>query len=97
MQLHGLNRTYFASFEAMSFAKCFEAYAENCSGSGIFEIGFDENKGIAYIALEMEPIIIYSFIGNRAQYEFTDTDNGKKFTFDSYKEAVEADNKITLH
>lgn len=97
IKLNGFDKTYLKYTDAIGLSKCLKAYAENCSGSSIFEIGVNEDKEYAYIALEMEPIFICSFLGNRVQYVFTDADNRKEFFFDSYEEAMEMDSKITLY
>ena len=96
MELHGFNQSYICTLEAQGLSKCFEAYAENCSGSSIFEIGFNANSGCTYIALEMERISICSFMGRRVQYLFTDLDNGKEYFFDNYEDAVKLDNQVTI-
>jgi len=32
--------------EAIGLSKCFAAYADNCAGEDILEIGFNENSGL---------------------------------------------------
>jgi hypothetical protein len=95
LTLNGFNNSWICNREAIGLSKCFEAYAENCSGSSIFEIGFNPNSGYVYIALEMERITICSMLGNDVEYLFTDFDNGEEFFFDNYEEAIEFDNKVT--
>lgn len=96
IEINGFNNSYICALEATGLAKCLEAYAENCAGSPIMEIGFNPNTGYTYIALEMEPITICSQFGQSVQYLFTDFDNGKEYFCDNYADAVKLDNSITL-
>ena len=86
LTLNGLNE-YIAYSEAQGLSICFQAYADNCPGEDIFEIGFNANSGYTYIALEQN-VTICSMLGRNAQYLVTDFDNGNEFFFNSYDEAV---------
>ena len=88
LTIYGLNESI-AYCEAMGLAKCFEAYAENCAGEDIFEIGFNPNSGYTYIALECSSITIGSMLGRAVEYMVTDFDSGEEFFFDTYQEAEE--------
>ena len=88
LTIYGLNESI-AYCEAMGLAKCFEAYAENCAGEDIFEIGFNPNSGYTYIALECSRITIGSMLGRAVEYMVTDFDNGEEFFFDTKEEAYE--------
>lgn len=94
LTLNGFNNSWICALEAQGLSECFKAYSENCSGSSIMEIGFNPNSGYVYIALEMEPITICSFMGRRVQYLVTDFDNGEEFFFDNYELAVNFDNTL---
>lgn len=87
LTLNGLNE-YIAYSEAQGLSICFQAYADNCPGEDIFEIGFNANSGYTYIALEQN-VTICSMLGRNAQYLVTDFDNGNEFFFNSYDEAIE--------
>lgn len=80
--------------EAMGLSNVFKAYAEECSGEDIFEIGFNSNNGYVYIALEIN-IIICSMLGQRVEYLVTDFETGEEFFFDNYNEAIEKSNRLT--
>ena len=87
LTLNGLNQSI-SYCEAEGLSICFQAYANNCAGEDIFEIGFNPNSGYTYIALEQN-VTICSMLGRNAQYLVTDFDNGNEFFFNSYDEAVE--------
>lgn len=86
MNISGINETI-SFLEAQGFAKCFQAYANNCSGDYIFEIGFNSNSGYTYIALE-DNISICSMLGNDVEYLVTDFNNGEEYFYETYEEAV---------
>ena len=86
LTIYGLNESI-AYCEAIGLAKCLEAYAENFAGQYIFEVGFNPNSGLTYIALEFESITICSMLGRAVQYMVTDFDNGEEFFFDTKQEA----------
>ena len=74
-----------AYLEAKSLAKVWEAYAENCAGYEIFEIGFNDQSGYVYIALE-DQITIASNFGQDVVFIVTDHDSGEEFFLDTYDE-----------
>jgi hypothetical protein len=75
--------------EAQGLAKCFQAYADHALNEYIMEggIGFNENSGYVYIALE-NGVTICSMLGNDVQYLVTDFEDGTEFFYDTYEEAV---------
>jgi hypothetical protein len=74
--------------EAIGFSVVFEAYAEDCSGEIIMEIGFNANSGYVYIALE-NGISICSMLGSSAEYIVTDFNDGEEYFLDSYEDATD--------
>lgn len=88
LTIYGLNESITQN-KAIGLAKCFEAYAENFADQYIFEVGFNPNSGLVYIALEFESIQICSKLGRAVQYLVTDFDNGEEFFFDTKEEADE--------
>lgn len=91
MELQGFKNGLICNAEAIGLANCLMAYAEN-DLRDIFEIGFNENSGYTYIALE-DNISICSRFGGRVQYLVTDFDNGEEFFFDNY---IQAKNKLDI-
>lgn len=75
-----------AYLEARSLARVWEAYAENCSREDIAEIGFNDQSGYVYIALEFG-IDILSKFGQDVEYLVTDFDNGEEFFEETYEDA----------
>lgn len=86
MELQGFKNGLICNLEAIGLANCLNAYTEN-NCTDIFEIGFNENSGYTYVALE-DNITICSYLGQRVQYLVTDFDNGEEFFFDNYTEAI---------
>jgi len=84
LTINGFTRNSICFAESMGLSKCFETYAT--IGEEISEIGFNQNSGYTYIALE-NGIIICSMMGGECEYLITDFDKGKETFFDSYKEA----------
>jgi hypothetical protein len=84
--MHGLEGSI-AFLEAKGLAVVFEAYAYDCAGEEITEVGFNPNSGYVYIALE-NGISIASFMGQRVQFLVTDFENGEEFFFDNYRLAT---------
>ena len=74
--------------EAQGLSKVFQAYADNCPGEDIFEIGFNNKTGYVYISLECSNIIICSFLGQDVVYIITNFDTGSEEFLDSYEEAI---------
>jgi len=56
-----------ACLEATGFSKVFGAYADHCAGEDIMDIGFNENSGYVFIALE-NGITISSCMGQPVEY-----------------------------
>jgi hypothetical protein len=72
--------------ESQGLAKCFQAYAENCTNDDIFEIGFNPNSGFTYIALEIG-ITICSMLGREVEFLVTDNETGNEHFFNNYEAA----------
>lgn len=81
MEIHNLNNPAFC--EAMGLSNVFKAYAEECSGEEIMEVGFNPNSGYVYIALE-NGIQIASCMGQRVEYITFDFETGEESFFDNY-------------
>jgi len=73
--------------EAIGLSKCFAAYADNCASDAILEIGFNENSGYTYIALE-SGITICSMLGNDVEYLVTNFEDHSETFFNEYKDAI---------
>ena len=86
LQIHNLTDSI-AACEAAGLAKCFEAYADNCAGEDIMEIGFNPNSGYVYIALE-NGISICSAFGREVEYLHTN-EEGEETFFDTYEDCFE--------
>lgn len=86
MTIHNLENPAYC--EAIGLSKVFQAYAENCSCEPIETIGFNENSGYVYIALE-NGVIIGSCMGQDVTYILYDMMNGEEVFFDSYDHALQ--------
>lgn len=88
IEIHGLSIDSVPYCEAKGLANCFNAYAEYVPTNfvGIEAIGFNENSGYVYIALE-NGISICSMLGREVEYLVTNFDNGEEHFFDTYHEA----------
>mgnify|MGYP007096790070 CR=1 FL=1 len=86
IEIYGLSTDGIAYCEAEGLSKVFAAYANECSGEYIMEVGFNPNSGYVYIALENE-ISICSMLGRDVEYLTTDFETGEEHFFDSYEEA----------
>ncbi len=73
--------------EAQGLAKCFQAYADNCAGEDIMEVGFNPNSGYVYIALE-NGVSICSMLGREVEYLITNFENGEEGFFYNYEVAL---------
>jgi len=80
-----------AYLEAKGLAKVWKAYYKNVAGDDIMEIGFNDQTGYVYIALEYG-IQIASAFGQSVEFIVTDNEDGEEFFYDSYKEA---ENKLS--
>lgn len=92
MNIHNLESPAFC--EAMGLSKVFKAYAENCSREEIMEVGFNDNSGYVYIALE-NGISIVSCLGRDVEFIVTDFETGEEFFLESYDEAVKQLDRLT--
>jgi hypothetical protein len=76
-----------AYVEAKGLSKVWMAYADNCAGEDIMEVGFNPNSGCVYIALE-NGVCICSMMGQDVEYLVTDFNDGAEFFFDNYETAI---------
>lgn len=90
IEIHGLSAEGIAYCEAEGLSKVFAAYANECAGEYIIDIGFNPNSGYVYIALENR-ISICSMLGRRVEYITLDFDGEENF-FDNYTEAQNFNN-----
>lgn len=88
LTINGLSNVI-AYCEAQGLAKCFQAYADHALNEYIMEggIGFNENSGYVYIALE-NGISICSMLGNDIEYLVTDFETGEESFYTNYEEAL---------
>ena len=84
MEIYNLDNP--AYLEAKGLAKVWKAYYKNATGEDIMEVGFNENNGYVYIALE-NGISIVSAFGQSVDYLVTNMDDGEEYFLDSYSEA----------
>lgn len=87
LEIYGLSSEGIAYCEAEGLAKCFSAYASECAGEWISGIGFNQNSGYVYIALE-NGVQIASCLGREVEFLATDYMNGEEFFCSSYNEAL---------
>lgn len=80
-----------AYLEAKGLAKCWTAYSDYCSREDIMVVGFNDQSGYVYIALE-NGITIGSSFGQDVDYIVSDFNTGEEFFLDEYEEA---EDKIT--
>lgn len=76
-----------AHLEAKGMSKVWMAYADNCAGEDIMEVGFNPNSGYVYIALE-NGVSIGSNLGGDVEYIVTNFNDGEEFFFDEYETAL---------
>lgn len=88
LTINGLN-DQIAFCEAQGLAKCFQAYADECSREYIMDggIGFNSNSGYVYIALE-NGISICSMLGRDVEFLVTDFETGEENFYQSYNKAL---------
>jgi hypothetical protein len=86
MEIQGLKQSI-AFCEAQGLSKCFQAYADNCAGEDILEVGFNPNSGYTYIALE-NGVSICSMLGREVEYLVTNFNTGNEYFFNSYEQAL---------
>lgn len=89
--IHNFNGDSIPYCEAQGLAKVFQAYADHATNESIIEggIGFNENSGIVYIALE-NGVTICSMLGRDVEYLVTDFEDGEETFYDTYDEALQA-------
>jgi hypothetical protein len=89
--IHNFNGDSIPYCEAQGLAKVFQAYADHATNESILEggIGFNENSGIVYIALENGVSICSSF-GHDVEYLVTDFEDGGETFYNTYEEALQA-------
>lgn len=92
IEINGLS-TSVAYCEAKGLAKVFYAYANECPNEEIMGIGFNPNSGYIYIALE-NGISICSCMGQDVDFLVTNFYNGEETFYDTYKEALEHEEKL---
>jgi hypothetical protein len=85
LEIHNVSDSI-AYCEAQGLANCFEAYADECAGESIMDVGFNPNSGYVYIALE-NGISICSMLGRGVEYLVTNFEDGEETFFESYGEA----------
>ena len=89
--INGMNS--FTYCETMGLANCFKALADLGDKAEPIDydmaVGFNENSGYVYIALE-EGITIASMLGGDVEYLVSDWDTGEESFHDTYKEALDA-------
>jgi len=88
LTIHGLNENM-AYCETIGLSKVLQAWADVMQYDEIMVegIGFNQNSGYVYMALE-SGISICSMLGRRVSYLVTDYDNGNETFFDNYTDAV---------
>jgi hypothetical protein len=85
MEIHNLENPAYC--EAMGLSKVWKAYADECSREDIMQVGFNENSGYVYIALE-NGITIGSCVGQDVEYITTNFETGEETFYNSYQEAI---------
>jgi hypothetical protein len=89
MELYNFNNGI-AHCEALGLSKVFKAYSQYASRYEIESIGFNDNSGYVYIALECG-LCICSCVGQDVEYLVTNYDNGEETFFDDFDEAMQFD------
>ena len=84
MEMYNLDNP--AYLEAKGLAKVWEAYYKECNREDIMEVGFNQNSGYVYIALECG-ISVASAFGQEVDFIVTDFENGDEYFLDSFEEA----------
>lgn len=76
-----------AYLEAKGLAKVWEAYYKQCPNEEIMEVGFNENSGYVYIALE-NGISVASAFGQEVDFIVTDFETGEEYFEEAFDDAV---------
>jgi hypothetical protein len=87
LEIHNVSDSI-AYCEAQGLAICFQAYAGECAGESINQVGFNPNSGYVYIALE-NGVSICSMLGRGVEYLVTNFEDGEETFSESYNEAKE--------
>lgn len=89
--IHNFNGDSIPYCEAQGLAKVFQAYADHCTNESIMEggIGFNENSGIVYLALENGVTICSSF-GHDVEYLVTISETGEETFYYTYEYALQS-------
>jgi len=93
MEIYNLENP--AYLEAKGLSKVWKAYYKFCTREDIMSVGFNENSGYVYIALE-SGISIASAFGQSVDYLVTDMDDGEEFFYDTIEEAENKLNKLNV-
>lgn len=88
LKIYGFTDNTIASLDAQSLSNVFAAYAEDCAGEDIMEIGFNKNSGYVYIALE-NGIQIASCFGHSVVFVTTDFNDGEEYFAGTYDGALD--------
>mgnify|MGYP003676841219 FL=1 len=90
IQIHGLKSLTYC--ETMGLSKCFKALADLGDKRETIDydiaIGFNENSGYVYIALE-EGVTIASMLGDDVEFLVTNFETGEESFHDTYSEALD--------
>jgi hypothetical protein len=74
--------------ELQGFSKCVQCYHKYASMEEISAVGFNDNSGNIYFALE-NGITIFSSFGDDCEYMIYDDEEEEEITFETYKSACE--------
>jgi hypothetical protein len=86
LEMFGFN-SYVRYFEALGLAAVWTAYAKFCRDEDIMQIGFNNNSGYVYIALE-NGVTIASQLGQKVEYIVTDYNSGEEYFLKTYRAAL---------
>jgi hypothetical protein len=86
LQLYGFSSSI-ACLESIGLSIVFMAYADHSAGEPIESIGFNNNSGYVYIALE-NGVQIASMLGNEPEYIIQDNKTGEELFFNSYNKLM---------
>ena len=87
LTIYGLSANVCAC-EAVGLSKVWAEYAENWAGEDIDAVGFNENSGYVFIALE-NGMQICSMLGRDIEYIIYDVDNEDELFFNDFRQASE--------
>lgn len=75
-----------AYLEAKGLKKCLNAYAEYFASEHIMEIGFNEQTGYVYIALEFDSLQIASLCSGDVEFIYTDFETGEETFYETFED-----------